>query len=73
MKILSKTQLSEYDQFRKWVDVLNINYNLISVLKNQLIELEKEFSSTQDEMKRRRIFLEIERTYRKMDLAQTKS
>jgi hypothetical protein len=55
------------------VDVLNINYNLISVLKNQLIELEKEFSSTQDEMKRRRIFLEIERTYRKMDLAQSKS
>jgi hypothetical protein len=55
------------------VIVVKINYNLISVLKNQLIALEKEFSSTQDEAKRRRIFLEIEQTYRKMDLAQTKS
>ena len=50
-----------------------MNYNNMSALKNNLKALEEKFSKEESEEKRKRIFWEIERTYRKMDYIQTLS
>ena len=52
---------------------MHMNYNNMSALKNNLKALEEKFSKEESEEKRKRIFWEIERTYRKMDYIQTLS
>jgi hypothetical protein len=50
-----------------------MNYNNIAAIRNNIKMLEKKFSEEIDEEKRKRIFWEIERAYRKMDYIQTLS
>ena len=52
---------------------MSINYNNIAAIRNNIKMLEKKFSEEIDEEKRKRIFWEIERSYRKMDYIQTLS